>query len=386
MTGRTAARTPVRLHLTNVTGAGAVQLLQSLLPALEADPQVVIERLHLPERGPLSAYRGRNAWTSAEVYRRYLPNALSRIAECTWAARQFDGESPLLVFGDLPLRCRAPQTVLLQQSNLLAPPAGTPRWSKYAVGRALFRSNVGHVKAFIVQTEVMRAGLERSYPGTAGRVHVVAQPVPSWLLHSGLRRRERAGGVGQGLRLVYPAAGYPHKNHSLLAKIDDHAQWPVERLDLTLDRTAHPAPRVPWLHCRGFLAPAAMVEAYAAADALLFLSKEESYGFPLVEAMFVGLPIVCPDRDYAHVLCGDQALYFDPDDPASLHGALVTLRDRLASGWWPDWRARLQAIPPDWATVARRMLDIACGIAPQRGANANASEAFTSTCRVNGPT
>ena len=36
-------------------------------------------------------------------------------------------------------------------------------------------------------------------------------------------------------------------------------------------------------------------------DALLFLSTDESYGFPLIEAMFVGLPIICPDLPYARV-------------------------------------------------------------------------------------
>ena len=28
---------------------------------------------------------------------------------------------------------------------------------------------------------------------------------------------------------------------------------------------------------------------------LCYLSKEESFGFPLIEAMYLGLPIVCPD-------------------------------------------------------------------------------------------
>jgi glycosyltransferase involved in cell wall biosynthesis len=103
-----------------------------------------------------------------------------------------------------------------------------------------------------------------------------------------------------------------------------------------------------------------MIDAYSKIDAVLFLSKTESYGFPLVEAMFVGLPIVCPDLPYAHTLCGDQAIYFDPDQPDSLREALFRLHSFLEEGWWPDWRERMSRIPKDWQTVARRFLEVAC--------------------------
>ena len=48
------------------------------------------------------------------------------------------------------------------------------------------------------------------------------------------------------------------------------------------------------------------------ADALLFLS-EKDFGFPLIEAMYLGLPIVCPDLPFARALWND-AIYFDPND------------------------------------------------------------------------
>jgi glycosyltransferase involved in cell wall biosynthesis len=217
------------------------------------------------------------------------------------------------------------------------------------------------VSSFIVQTEVVRDALERCYPGVSNRTHVIAQPVPSWLLQSGLRRKARARASGQALNLIYPAAGYPHKNHTLLSHLDPSVNWPVEQLVLTLDAVAHPAPGLSWVHCGGFLSPAAMIAAYSQYDALLFLSKAESYGFPLVEAMFVGLPIVCPDLPYAHTLCGDQAFYFNPDQPESLRQALLALQSRLDQGWWPNWQDQLINIPSDWDIVARKILEVACG-------------------------
>ena len=352
----------VRLHLTNVAGAGASQLLQSLLPALEADPGHCITDIYLPNRGLLANYQASNSASHATVYRRYLPNAVSRLLECTFFASRFDGRSPLLVLGDLPLRSQCRQTVFVQTAHLLRPSAR--RWSmgaiKFMLLRAVFRLNLRYIKNCIVQTSIMRDALISSYPGLAGRVYVIPQPVPSWLLRAGLKRSCRVGGSGDKLNLIYPAASYPHKNHKLLAEIAISAEndWPVECLQLTIEPQTNPAPGVPWVRCSGFLSAMEMIDIYAAADALLFLSSDESYGFPLVEAMFVGLPIVCPNLPYAKILCGDEAIYFDHTDLASLKAALTILQRRLADGWWPDWRKQLAAIPPDWASTAKQMLAV----------------------------
>jgi len=352
----------VRLHLTNVNGAGASQLLLSLLPALESDLDVVIESIDLPDRGILSTYTSANN-AVVEVYRRHLPNALSRLLECTLRAKQFDGDSPLFVLGDLPLRCRGPQVVFVQQSNLVRSFRFNWRLSEiiYILARAIFRINRGRVKAFIVQTDVMRVALERCYPDLTGRVHVIAQPVPLWLLKSGLSRKARVDSAAKRLRLIYPAADYPHKNHALLSRFDMQSNCPVEQLIVTLSSESHPAPHLAWVECTGFLSPQDMIEAYSQVDGLVFLSREESYGFPLVEAMYVGLPIICPDLAYAHVLCGDEAIYFDPDDSESLLAAFLDLQSRLDKGWWPDWEDRLVNIPQNWESVASRMLDVVRG-------------------------
>ena len=104
-----------------------------------------------------------------------------------------------------------------------------------------------------------------------------------------------------------------------------------------------------------------MIQAYCEVDGLLFLSTDESYGFPLVEAMFMGLPIVCPDLPYAHALCADGAIYFDPLSIDSLRNAVEILHVRLSDGWWPDWTAQLSAIPKDWNVVAHALIAVACG-------------------------
>ena len=353
--------TPVRLHLTNISGVGAVQLLKSLLPALERASGYRIEKMYVSGAGDFAGYVPRQEQTSWSSYRRRAPNALSRFLECTVFARKFDGETPLLVLGDIPLRCKSRQTVFVQTIMFThdAQAAGGRGDFKYRVSRWLFGYNADRVSAFIVQTESMKASLVATYPEIADRVHVVGSPVPAWLLEHPLKRTARRE-PGGGLRLFYPAAPYPHKNHRLLQEIAqrDVANWPIAELVLTIPADQNPNPSIPWISCVDHLDSTAMITYYDRVDALLFLSRAESLGFPLLEAMCVGLPIVCPDLPYARALCGDSAIYFDPDSVGSLHQAVLELRSRLDNGWWPDWTERLVTTPRSWDEVASAMLEL----------------------------
>jgi glycosyltransferase involved in cell wall biosynthesis len=356
----TNSKDKIRIHLTNIKGLGAIQLAESLLPAINSLPGLEIEKIYLQSNSNLKILIKDNEKIKYIIYNRILPNSLSRLFECTIFARKFNGESPLLVLGDLPLRCKNSQIVFVQTPNILISENEEIRGNKikYYISRAIFRINIPRVTAFIVQTEVMRNSLELSYPSLAGRVHVISQPVPSWLLESKIRRSARMSSNSKELRLFYPAAYYPHKNHQIISRIDKLQNWPIEQLILTLEENVNPGRHLSWVKCKGLLSPKEIINEYSQVDGLLFLSKKESYGFPLLEAMFVGLPIVCPDRPYARIICGEQAIYFDPDEPKSLLIALLNLKRKLADGWWPDWSEQLMPIPKDWKDVARKMMNI----------------------------
>jgi hypothetical protein len=361
-TGRPA----VRLHLTNVTGTGAVRLAESLLPALIGSPVARVSTVYLPERSALASLACLGQVKASPVRRR-LPNALSRFVECVLPSQMMKGEEPLLVLGDLPLRCRARQTLFIQTPHLVSS-SSARRWRdklKFAIARTVLKMNLGRVQAVVVQTSVMRQALAKAYPDMASKLHVVAQPVPSWLMALRSSRTKPTDCMAQGLRLAYPAAGYPHKNHALLSAITEmeSPSWPVACLRLTLNADQNPAPHVPWIRPAGALSPEEMVALYADVDALLFLSLEESYGFPLIEAMYVGIPVVCPDRPYARVLCGDGAIYFDPNSLSALKGAVEELHRRLLTGWWPDWQAQLAQLPASWQQVANSLLKLTVGTA-----------------------
>ena len=349
-----------RVHLTNVTGVGATQLVKSLLTAIEDRPGYRLEEMYLPGSGAMAAFRPQRPGIRTTYYERTLPNSLSRLWECTAGAAVFDAETPLLVLGDLPLRSRSKQTVFVHNRFMVDgdSSSGLLFAFKSRIYRWVFAANLKLASAIIVQTDLMKAELVARYPERESAIHVIRQPPPQWLLEAGLRRDGRIDRSAPKVSLFYPAASYPHKNHLLLASISgvDQDRWSISGLTLTIAPGRNPNRAVPWIECVGLLAEAGVIEAYRRADALLFLSTKESYGVPLVEAMSIGLPIVCPDLPYAHALCGDVAIYFDPSSVESLRAAVALLSKRLDSDWWPDWSRQLRAIPSSWNEVADDML------------------------------
>jgi glycosyltransferase involved in cell wall biosynthesis len=337
-----------------------VQLVRSLLPALEHCDSVRIEEIFLPDSGELSAYARLSPGPAPVPYRRRLPNLLSRLLECTLLARQFADSTPLLILGDVPLCCDAPQIVFVQSAHICSG-VRSPTWQtaiKHRLSRLLFRLNASHAFAFIVQTDVMRVQLEDSYPAVKGKVVVIPQPPPSWVLESGLRRSGRLSQAATKLDLFYPAASYAHKNHALLRNIPakEVGSWPIERLALTIPMAVHPNPDVPWIECVGTLTSEEMLKAYSATDGLVFLSEAESYGLPLVEAIHIGLPVIAPDLPYARALCGAEAIYFSPASIDSLKQAVDELARRLSENWWPNWSEARAKLPGEWQAVATAFL------------------------------
>ena len=48
---------------------------------------------------------------------------------------------------------------------------------------------------------------------------------------------------------------------------------------------------------------------YYSVDALIFPSKLESFGLPILEAMYAGLFIVCSDKEFTREICREGYLF-----------------------------------------------------------------------------
>lgn len=68
----------------------------------------------------------------------------------------------------------------------------------------------------------------------------------------------------------------------------------------------------------GYVAPELLARLYQAASAFLFPSLEEGFGFPVLEAMTYGVPVVTANTSSLPEVGGDAALYVDPHDPTQI--------------------------------------------------------------------
>jgi len=97
---------------------------------------------------------------------------------------------------------------------------------------------------------------------------------------------------------------------------------------------------------------------YAGARAFVFPSRLESFGQPLVEAMASGVPVASAWLPACREICGDAALYFDPNDIADMADRLTTLlesgsvRERLVT------TGRTRASTFSWHRCAAQMTEI----------------------------
>jgi glycosyltransferase involved in cell wall biosynthesis len=166
----------------------------------------------------------------------------------------------------------------------------------------------------------------------------------------------------------------PTKNHaSLLAA---YAQWtqgatePAAALVLVGGRNARvfaraaTAPDPPGVLRVGAQSDAVLKSLYGHAIALVFPSSYEGFGIPPLEAMLQACPVIAASAASLPEVCGEAALYVDPQDTVALALALQqvaqdgAVRQRLQEAgsihvkryaWASSARQLLAALQPMWA-------------------------------------
>ena len=114
------------------------------------------------------------------------------------------------------------------------------------------------------------------------------------------------------------------------------------------------ARRVRWL---GQVARAELPTLFASVDAVVYPSLYEGFGFPPLEAMSAGTPVVASNSSCLPETLGDAALLVDPADSAGLARALddVLTRPELRARLIADGRARAAMFT--WEGCAAQTVD-----------------------------
>ncbi len=255
------------------------------------------------------------------------------LAEHTWLARRT--RSADLVHhggGTVPKGGGGPVVLTIHDLQYETYPeylnAAKLRYLRMAMPRSVARASV-----IAVPTDYVRSTVIDRFDVDPERVVVVCHGVEPDI-GSGARTEfeiRRDYGLGSGRVLVLPAITHPHKGHEFL-------------LDVMADHWDDPELRLVLLGGRG-LADAAVERAIVKrklgdrvirpgrvsdddrdglirlAHALVFPSRYEGFGAPVVEAMALGTPVVCSDQPALVEVVGDAGLVL-PLDAEAWAGAL----------------------------------------------------------------
>ena len=107
-----------------------------------------------------------------------------------------------------------------------------------------------------------------------------------------------------------------------------------------------------------YLAPDQMPLIYSAVDCLLFPSLYEGFGWPPIEAMACGTPVVCSNVASLPESVGDAALYCEPEDVDGLVQATesVLTDESLRKGMVDKGFVHIKRF--DWTENAKQVMDI----------------------------
>lgn len=236
------------------------------------------------------------------------------------------------------------------------------------------RSSVLQAQAVTVQTEALAVAMRRQTGIRADQVHVIAHGPGQAHTQDRLPPQPPAG---KPVRVGYVTKIGVQKNFAVLfraaaeLKIAGHSIQVV----LTLRENTDEARQVldlarQWgigdcVENHGELAGAQLDRLYQSLHIFVFPSWCESFGFPLVEAMTYGLPLLVADTPSNRELTGAAGATFEPDDAPALAALISQLvqdpgrhqaqarasRERSAQFSWQHAAAQTLALMADTCLV-----------------------------------
>jgi glycosyltransferase involved in cell wall biosynthesis len=269
-----------------------------------------------------------------------------------------------------------PQAILCQRAHYFHPaadwgPETFKNKSLFRLHARHFRRALGRTHLVLCQTPTAQRRLRDSC-GFAGRTALCPNALSADVLAA-----PRAAPVPQNLaahvgefKLLCVSRYFPHKNLEALVEVfRRHGQeLPDVAAVITILPQHHPKAaallgRVEALGLSsrilnvGPVGQGELASYYCNCQAMILPTLLESFSGTYLEAMHFGLPILTSDRDFAHAVCGDAALYFDPKDPDSIFEVIRGLRldPALGQRLVERGRRRLAAFPT-WDRIAQDLM------------------------------
>jgi glycosyltransferase involved in cell wall biosynthesis len=318
------------IHATNISQGGGRSLLSALLESLPGDVEILAQldkRMKLPADIP----------TNLEV-RFVEPSILQRFLAEWWLWKIVRSSDLVICFGSLPPATKLSgytsvfiQNRYLIEKNSLASFSLKTRLRLY-FERAYLALTASNADEFIVQSPAMQRTLLSSGISKNRSIHIR----PFIASSEGYQRVNHAKApenITKDYDFIYIASGEPHKNHRKLVEawclLANESIFPT--LCLTINKRAS-VELCAWIDEKkndhslkllnvGSLPHNQTLELYSQARALIYPSRFESFGLPLIEACQANLPVLASELDYVRDVL-DPVQTFNPDSPVSIARAV----------------------------------------------------------------
>lgn len=213
--------------------------------------------------------------------------------------------------------------------------------TEFALREKLYRAYCAQAAFVCVQTEWTRQDVIDKYDISRDKVVVIrwGSVLDAYRAASPRAMQETVEKYHLPLQyFFYPAITWPHKNHENIIralnvlKKRGRTQQIVftgasTKFRATLDRIAREVGVADQLHYLGFVTTEELVSIFAKATAMVFPSKFEGFGLPILEAFHACVPVLSSNASVLPEVARDGAAYFDPDSPTELAALLVRCLD-----------------------------------------------------------
>ena len=232
-------------------------------------------------------------------------------------------------------------------------------YARWMIGRALRLSARVIAGSEETKKEILAFG-----PAQSGKVVVISYGVRKEFFEGeekkdGSRRAVAAPSPSSPFKESFPYVLFlgndkPHKNLDGLLRAWPHVHAAHPALSLVL-AGVKPGRILPdGTKAVGWVPDEDVPALVAGARVLVQPSFAEGFGLPVIEAQAAGTPVACSDLPALREAAGDAAIFFDPDDAASIAAALGALLGDEEKRNLLRKRGRERAAEFTWSRVAER--------------------------------
>lgn len=214
------------------------------------------------------------------------------------------------------------------------------RWHQYLTMRVLTPLSLKQATRIITVSEATRKDITTRFPNIAHKVNVIYCAVDFARLDDASNMPRKKMPTNQSPYFLYVGVMSPTKNLDRLIHAFSQLPTPINNRDFQLILAGrdcgtymvnHLKPliarlglndRVLW---KGFVNDTELVSLYRNAHALVQPSLMEGFGYPIVEGMYLGTPVITSNTTSCPEIAGDAALCVNPESEEDINRALYRL-------------------------------------------------------------